>query len=110
MDTFKKLKAAREHLVLLPGLKTYKDFDIAIEIGYHERIGKPLSLKELLLLETASPATVRRHLNKLIKGGMVIKSTPQNDHRMVRFTLSPLGHKSFRTCYEQLKRVLAEIH
>lgn len=109
MDTFKKLKAAREHLVLLPGLKTYKDFDIAIEIGYHEKIGKPLSLKELLLLETGSPATVRRHLNKLIKNGFVIKNIQKNDQRVVKLTLSPLGHESFKTCYLQLQRVLSSL-
>lgn len=109
MDTFKKLKAAREHLVLLPGLRTYKDFDIAIEIGYHEKIGKPLSLKELLLLETGSPATVRRHLNKLVKDGMVIKSAAQNDQRVVQFSLSPKGHESFKTCYLQLQRVLSDL-
>ncbi len=109
MDTFKKLKAAREHLVLLPGLKTYKDFDIAIEIGYYEKIGKPLSLKELLLLETASSATVRRHLNKLIRDGFVVKRIAPDDHRVVRFTLSQRGHDSFRNCYQQLKRVLANM-
>ncbi len=64
MHTFKKLKAAREHLVLLPGLKSYKDFDIAIEIGYHEKLGTPLSLKELLSIEVCSSASVRRHLKK----------------------------------------------
>ena len=109
METFKKLKAAREHLVLLPGLKTYKDFDIAIEIGYHERIGKPLSLKQLLLLEAGSPATVRRHLNKLIKNGFVIKSPNPNSQREVQLTLSRQGHESFESCYRQLLRVLSDL-
>jgi len=109
MDTFKKLKAAREHLVQLPGLKTYKDFDIAVEIGYHEKIGQPLSLKQLLLLEVGSPATVRRHLNKLIKNGFVIKTICPGNQRAVQFSLSPQGHDSFQTCYKQLQRVLADL-
>lgn len=109
MDTFKKLKLAREHLVLLPGLRTYKDFDIAIEVGYHEKIGEPLSLKQLLLLEIGSPATVRRHLNKLVKNGFIIKSTHPSNLRVVQFSLSRLGHERFVTCYEQLLRVLSEI-
>ena len=108
-DTFMKLKAAREHLVLLPGLKTYKDFDIAIEIGHHEKIGKPLSLKQLLLLDVGAPSTVQRHLNKLIKNGFVIKGAHPKNQRIVQFTLSEKAHKSFISCYKQLQQVLTDL-
>ena len=106
MTTYKILKAAKEHLVLLPGLKTHTDFDITVEIGYHESMGKPLTLKHLLLLNIASQATVRRHLQRLINDGMVVKHILLNDQRTVNYTLTEKAHESFRKCVNQLKSVL----
>lgn len=106
MGTYKILKAAKKHLVLLPGLKTHMDFDITVEIGYHESRGQPLTLKKLLLLNIASPAAVRRYLQRLIHEGMVSKHTAMNDHRVVYYTLTPKTHKSFSQCVSQLKSIL----
>lgn len=109
MITYKILKAAKEHLAQLPGLKTQTDFDITVEIGYHESMGKPLTLKNLLLLEIASQATVRRHLQRLINDGMVVKHILLNDHRTVSYTLTEKAHKSFGQCVTQLKSILYDI-
>jgi DNA-binding MarR family transcriptional regulator len=106
MGTYKILKAAKKHLVLLPGLRTHTDFDITVEIGYHESIGKPLTLKNLLLLNIASQATIRRHLQHLINDGMVVKHTQMNDQRTVYYTLAGKAHESFRQCVHQLKSIL----
>jgi len=93
--------------VLLPGFKTYKDFDIAIEIGHHELNGKPLTQKQLLLLNIASPATVRRHLSRLIKTGLVVKHEYPNDHRVTCFSLSTRAHLIFDHCIRQLNLLLS---
>lgn len=103
---FVKLRKLREHIVLLPGLKTYKDFDIAIEIGHHELIGKPLNQKQLLLLDIAAPATVRRHLNRLIGAGLVSKKIDENDHRFAYFVLTERAHLIFDRCISQLSVLL----
>jgi DNA-binding MarR family transcriptional regulator len=106
MSTFRKLKAVRDLLNRLPGIKTYKDFDLTIEIGYFQEKGTPLSLKQLLLLEVASKATVRRHLDRLISDGMVVKHTSPDDHRSVHFTLSAATIKSLHNYLKQIGKSL----
>lgn len=105
-DTYKKVKKLREHIVLLPGLTTYKDFDIAVEIGHHEINGKPLTQKELLSLNIASPATIRRHVSRLVKAGMVLKHQDKKDQRVMFFTLSTSTHLLFEQCVKQLSTLL----
>lgn len=106
MNTYKKLKLIRSFIARLPGLKSYKDFDIAVEIGYHQRMGKPLTLKQLLLLDIAAGATVRRHLSRMIREGTVIKITPPNDHRTVHFTLSQDTIRTLDQCLEKIHHML----
>lgn len=88
MSTFKKYKNIKSVLSQFPGVKTYKEFDILIEIGYHQEQHNPLTLKQLLLLEVASQATVRRYLTSLVRKGMVEKIVAVNDHRSVILRLS----------------------
>ena len=90
----------------LPGIKTYKDFDITIEIGFHQEMGNPLSLKQLLLLNVASAATVRRHLAKLIKSGTVIQHVSRNDRRCIHFTLRKTATSSLDHYLKQIGRSL----
>ena len=106
MDTFKKLKQMRELFALIPCQKSPKDFDIAVEIGYHQYLGTPLTQKQLLLLGIASPATVRRHVKRLIKTGMLVKHLPPSDHRVVYFTLTDSAINYFKECLSQLKQLL----
>ena len=87
----------------MPGLTNHKDFDIAIEIGHHQRMGVPLTLKKLQLLNIATTATVRRHLGKMIAEGTVIKNTPASDRRTAHLTLNP-------KTMEALDRSLEKIH
>ena len=88
MATFKKLKEIKSVLNQIPGIKTYKDFDILIEVGFHQELGDPLTLKQLLLLGIASEATVRRYLGRLVRAGMVEKFESVGDHRYVMLQLS----------------------
>ncbi len=89
MATFEKYKEIKSVLSKFPGVKTCKEFDILIEIGYHQERDNPLTLKQLLLLDVASQATVRRYLASLVSEGMVEKVVSVNDHRSVILRLSP---------------------
>lgn len=94
MPTFKRIKEIKSILDEFPGIKTYKELDILIEIGYHQEMDAPLTVKQLLSLDIASQATVRRHLDQLIQSGMVTKGVLVNDHRAVILLLSPSTIKS----------------
>lgn len=69
-------------------LQTLVDFDLAIEIGYHQALDEPLTLKHLFLLDVAPPATVQRRLRRLISLGLATKSFRPDDGRMVELRLS----------------------
>ena len=74
MKLFAGLKKIREFEKLqLSFLNSVFDFDIVIEIGYHEEMGHPLTMKQLFLLEICPRSTVRRKLGKLIDQGVVVR-------------------------------------
>lgn len=108
MHTFNQLRRFRAYFESLPGIKTCKDFDIAIEIGHYQQLGQPLTMKQLLLLNLAPPATLRRHLDRMIKNGTVIKHASKTDHRTVYFTLSKRAILSFQDCLEHITLVLSQ--
>ena len=107
MSTFKKYKKIKSILGEFPGVKTYKEFDVLIEIGYHQEQDNPLTLKQLLLLEIASQATVRRYLANLVRDGMVEKFVSGNDHRYVHLKLS--AH-TVRMMTRHLARIIEHLH
>jgi DNA-binding MarR family transcriptional regulator len=89
MKLFAGLKKIREfERAQLPFLRTVADFDIVIEIGYGEEQGKPLTLKQLFLLNVSSRTTVRRKLAKLIERGIIIRRKQTSDQRASRLTIS----------------------
>ncbi|NOQ76973.1 MAG: hypothetical protein GQ475_04115 [Methylococcaceae bacterium] len=95
--------------MLIPGLVSYKDFDISVEIGHQEYLGAPLTLKHLLALDIASEATVRRHLKNLIKDGLIDKKINPKDNRSVVFTLTDKAHLRFQDCINQLISILTDL-
>lgn len=107
MSTFKKYKKIKSILGEFPGVKTYKEFDILIEIGYHQEQGNPLTLKQLLLLEIASQATVRRYLANLVRDGMVEKFVSADDHRYIHLKLSA---QTVRMMTRQLTKIVEHLH
>jgi len=89
MKLFTGLKQIREfERRQLPFLKTVVDFDIVVEIGYAEEQEKPLTLKQLLLLNLGSRTTVRRKLARLIEEGIVARRKHSSDHRASLLTIS----------------------
>jgi DNA-binding MarR family transcriptional regulator len=65
----------------LPFVRSLVDFDIVIEIGYHEERGRPLSVKQLLARGIRSRTTVRRKLRSLIDQEIVFRITHAGDGR-----------------------------
>ena len=108
MATFKKFKKVKSILSEIPGIKTYKDFDILIEIGYHQEEGCPLTLKQLMLLKIASQATVRRYLSHLVRDGMVEKFESVDDQRSVMLRLSASTVKALSAQFSKIVNHLVE--
>jgi len=81
--------------VRLPFLASMIDFDIIIEIGYAEELGKPLTLKQLLLVIPSSRTTVRRRLVKLVEAGVVDQRKSASDQRANVLTISTPSLKLF---------------
>lgn len=113
MPSFKRLREIKSILDEFPGIKTYTELHILIEIGYHQEIGSPLTVKQLLLLGIASQATVRRHLYRMIRVGMVMKSEMPNDQRAVILKVSERAKETtlwhLREVIERLNVALEEI-
>lgn len=90
MTAFKKLKTIRmfekQHL---PHLRTHEDFDIVIEVGFHQEKGTPLTLKGLVLLNISSPATVQRRICSLVQSGVITRTRCISDRRSVELGVSP---------------------
>ncbi|HEY4956435.1 MAG TPA: hypothetical protein VII31_01355 [Caldimonas sp.] len=89
MKLFATLKKIREFERLqLPFITSLIDFDLIIEIGYAQEEKKPLTPKQLFLLNVSSVTTARRRLAKLTELGIVMRRTNANDHRSDILTLS----------------------
>jgi DNA-binding MarR family transcriptional regulator len=72
----------------LTDLRTLEDFAIVCAIGLHQERRRPLSLKDLYLLDISSHATITRRLNRLRSLGLVDAIRDDLDRRSVRLHLS----------------------
>jgi DNA-binding MarR family transcriptional regulator len=70
----------RKHL---PFARSLVEFDLIIEIGYHEERGKPLTFKHLLTLGLCARTTLNRRLNGLVDQGVLVRTRSENDGRAV---------------------------
>jgi DNA-binding MarR family transcriptional regulator len=90
MKLFAGLRKIRDFQKLqLPFLSSLLDFDIVIEIGYQEERGRPMTLKQLFLLNICSRTTVRRKLARLVDQGIVIRSKDAHDQRASLLLIAP---------------------
>lgn len=90
MNQFEKLRtlrAFRSHHAEFFG--TLEEHHLIVEIGYHQAKGKPLTLKQLFLLDIGSVSTVQRSLRRLKERGLVRHRRAASDRRAVELTLSP---------------------
>lgn len=89
MTAFKKLKTIREfEKARMPHLRSHEDFDIVIEVGYYEDMGKPLTLKCLLLIGIASAATIQRRVHMLVDAGILTRIRSNKDRRSIELGVS----------------------
>lgn len=90
MRVFERLRALRafenQHALFL---RTGGNHHLIGEIGHHQAKGKPLTLKQLILLDIGSVATVQRHLRRLKELGLVQHRRAASDRRAVELTLTP---------------------
>jgi hypothetical protein len=90
MGLFAGLRKMREMEKLqLPFLNSIIDFDIIIEIGYAEELGKPLTLKQLSLCSIASLSTIRRKLSLLVERDIVFRRRHVTDNRTTHLLIAP---------------------
>jgi hypothetical protein len=107
MNLFKKLKTIREfERAHMPHLRTHEDFDIVTEVGFHQEAAIPLTLKGLLLLNIASPATIQRRVCSLVESGVITRTRCPLDKRSIRLGISGPTRKLI----ERYVRLLCEMH
>lgn len=83
---FRKMRdLERRHL---PFARSLIEFDLVIEIGYHEERGNLLTLKHLLTLGICARTTLRRKLNGLVDRGVIIRTRRESDGRAVVLRVS----------------------
>lgn len=94
MTAFKKLKAIREfEKAHMPHLRSHEDFDIVIEVGYHEERGQPLTLKCLLLIGITSTSTTQRRVHALVDAGILTRTRSTSDRRSILLGISAQTRK-----------------
>jgi hypothetical protein len=108
MSPCTQLNQIRCYLKSIPGLENDLDFSLAVQVGCAQKAGAPLSLKQLMLLNIASSATVRRYIGRLIQRGVIIKNVAPSDHRTVHFSLSKSTIDSLDACLDKIHHTLCE--
>ena len=72
----------------LPFLKTVIDFDITCEVGYSQLLGRPLIVKQLLLLRLGPPVSVLRRLDRLCEANVITRTRSPSDGRVHELRLT----------------------
>jgi DNA-binding MarR family transcriptional regulator len=110
MALFEKLRALRafkkKHL---PFLETIEDFDLLLEIAYHQERGTPLTMKQVYLLGIASMATVQRRLRRLRQAGAIHQVRCDGDGRSLELRITPRVLRVF-TRYAELNLSVEPAH
>ena len=91
----------------LPSLVTIQDFDLVIEIGYHQESGTELNLRRLHLLGIASYATVQRRIKRLRQLRMIDHTRAPGDGRSVELRLSREAMRVFARYEKALAKAIS---
>ena len=83
-------------------LRTIEDHDLVLEVGYHQSRRKPLTMKQLFLLDIASVATVQRRVRRLRHLGVLRQTRCEHDRRAIEVRLTPKVIKVFAKYAELL--------
>ena len=96
MELFGRLRALRAFKKKnLAFIETIEDFDLLLEIAYHQELGTPLTMKRVYLLGVASVATVQRRLRRLRQAGAVHQLRSSGDGRNLELRLTPKVMRTF---------------
>lgn len=105
MRVFAKLRALadfqRRHL---PEAASPQEQELVREIGHHQVLGAPMTLKQAMALGLGSEATMQRRIARLKRAGVIRGHRSRTDRRVIELTLSPACMKAFA----RLDGVLAE--
>ena len=108
LPLFETLRALREfERRHLPFLQTLEDCDLVREVGYRQAKGRPLTLKELMLLGLGSVPTMQRRLRRLRQLKVIVQYRCATDRRAVELVLSPKVVKTIGLCENLLKPAAA---
>lgn len=98
-----EISAARKRL--LPFVRSHEDSDLLVAIGIANEEGSLLGLKQLQLLNIASPSTVDRRIRTLVAMRAIKKSLQRGDGRRVVYTLTEKTRKAFNAYLVFLRKV-----
>ncbi len=99
----RKISAARRQL--LPFIQSIEDIDIVFIVGAAYDEGRPLGLKQLEMLKLAPPSTLQRRLNRLVREGVLKKTTQNGDGRRIAYLPTA---RTVRACGRFLQIVATE--
>ncbi len=85
------------------GAATPEARDLLYEIGYRQAARRPLTVKQALLLEVGSVATVQRRLRELRHLGIVQQKRSAADARVQELTLSDKSLAIFAACDDLMR-------
>ncbi|MCF8199867.1 MAG: hypothetical protein K9J42_13970 [Sulfuritalea sp.] len=98
-----EISAARKKL--LPFVRSQEDSDLLIAIGIANEEGTFLGLKQLQLLNIASPSTVDRRIRTLVAKRAIKKSLQRGDGRRVVYTLTAKTRMAFNAYLALLRKI-----
>lgn len=90
---------------LLPFVQSLEDSDLLVAIGAANEEGSFMGLKQLQLLNIASPSTVHRRIQKLLAARAIKMSLQQGDGRRVVYTLTTMTRAAFKAYVSQLRNI-----
>ncbi len=106
MKTFEKLNRIRafqrQHM---PYLKALEAYDMICEIGTAQEKGTLILAKHLIEDNLGANATLRRHLERLVKLGIVTKSKGKDDERTAPLHLSKDALKAYGKLEKFIERL-----
>ncbi|HTV79922.1 MAG TPA: hypothetical protein VMF03_16840 [Steroidobacteraceae bacterium] len=79
----------------LPFVRSFADFDLIVEVGYHEERGTPLTYKHLLSLIACGRSTLNRRLSSLIAEGVILRTRSELDGRAIHLGVSKSAMQRF---------------
>jgi hypothetical protein len=89
-----------------PCVESPVDLLILLEVGHYQESGTPLAIKGLLFADIGAPATVTRHLQRLVDMRFVSKQRAGSDGRCVRLVLTAKTWRRIHIACQRMEQLL----